>query len=61
LKKYIKIKGSPEARIISEIERYMANPGKALAYKIGQFKILELRHKAEKELRDKFKIAEIHN
>ncbi len=51
----------PEAGIISEIERYMANPGQALAYKIGQLKILELRHKAEKELGDKFKIGEFHN
>ncbi len=51
----------PKAGIISEIERYMANPGQALAYKIGQLKILELRHKAEKELGDKFKIGEFHN
>ncbi|QAA80789.1 DUF885 domain-containing protein [Aequorivita sp. H23M31] len=51
----------PEAGIISEIERYMANPGQALSYKIGQLKILELRHKAEKVLGDKFKIAEFHN
>ncbi|MCB0455320.1 MAG: DUF885 domain-containing protein [Aequorivita sp.] len=51
----------PEAGIISEIERYMANPGQALAYKIGQLKILELRHKAEKELGDKFKIGQFHN
>lgn len=50
-----------EAGIISEIERYMANPGQALAYKIGQLKILELRHKAEKQLGEKFKIAEFHN
>lgn len=51
----------PKAGIISEVERYMANPGQALAYKIGQLKILELRHKAEKELGDKFKIGEFHN
>jgi len=50
-----------EASIISEIERYMANPGQALSYKIGQLKILELRDKAEKELGDAFKIAEFHN
>ena len=50
-----------EEGIISEIERYMANPGQALSYKIGQLKILELRHKAEKELGDKFKIGEFHN
>lgn len=51
----------PEAGIISEVERYMANPGQALSYKIGQLKILELRHKAEMELGEKFNIAEFHN
>ncbi len=51
----------PEAGIISEIERYMANPGQALSYKIGQLKILELRKKAEKEMGDKFQIGEFHN
>lgn len=50
-----------EAGIISEIERYMANPGQALSYKIGQLKILELRAGAEKELRDKFDVKEFHN
>ena len=51
----------PEDSIISEIERYMANPGQALSYKIGQLKILELRHKAEKELGANFDISEFHN
>jgi uncharacterized protein (DUF885 family) len=51
----------PEAGIISEIERYMANPGQALSYKIGQLKILELREKANKELGDKFDIRQYHN
>jgi uncharacterized protein (DUF885 family) len=50
-----------EASITSEIERYMANPGQALSYKIGQLKIRELRAKAEKELGDKFDIREFHN
>ncbi|MDP3946499.1 MAG: DUF885 domain-containing protein [Lutibacter sp.] len=50
-----------EAGIISEIERYMAYPGQALSYKIGQLKIRELRTKAEKELGDKFDIKEFHN
>ena len=50
-----------EAGITSEIERYMANPGQALSYKIGQLKIIELRAKAEKELGDKFDIKEFHN
>ncbi|WP_373519275.1 DUF885 family protein, partial [Pricia sp.] len=50
-----------EAGITSEIERYMANPGQALSYKIGQLKILELRAKAEKQLGDDFDIREFHN
>jgi len=50
-----------EASIISEIERYMANPGQALSYKIGQLKIIDLREKAKKELGDKFDIRQYHN
>ena len=50
-----------EDGIISEIERYMANPGQALSYKIGQLKIRELRSKAEAELGDKFSVARFHN
>ena len=50
-----------EASIISEIERYMANPGQALSYKVGQLKILELRAKAEKALGENFNIAKFHN
>jgi uncharacterized protein (DUF885 family) len=50
-----------EAGITSEIERYMANPGQALSYKIGQLKIRALRAKAEKELGDKFDIRKFHN
>ncbi|WP_299627854.1 DUF885 domain-containing protein [uncultured Tenacibaculum sp.] len=50
-----------EASIISEIERYMANPGQALSYKIGQLKIRELRAKAKKELGNKFDIRQFHN
>ncbi len=50
-----------EKSIISEIERYMANPGQALSYKIGQLKIQELRAKAEAELGDDFDIRSYHN
>lgn len=49
-----------EASIIAEIERYMAIPGQALSYKIGQLKILELRKKAETELGAKFDIKKFH-
>ncbi len=44
----------------AEIERYMAIPGQALSYKIGQLKILELRAKAQKELGDQFSYPEFH-
>ncbi len=50
-----------EASIVAEIERYMAIPGQALSYKIGQLKIRELRAIAEKELGSKFDIAEFHD
>lgn len=49
-----------EASIISEIERYMAIPGQALSYKMGQLKIMELRQKAQKEMGDKFAIKVFH-
>ena len=49
-----------EAGITSEIERYMANPGQALSYKIGQLKIRELRSIAEQKLGDKFDIKLFH-
>ncbi|MFT4567857.1 MAG: hypothetical protein ACI9FN_002825 [Saprospiraceae bacterium] len=50
-----------EAGIISEIERYMAMPGQALSYKIGQLKIIELRKKAEAKMGDRFDIKKFHN
>ena len=50
-----------EADITREIERYMANPGQALSYKVGQLKIRELRAKAEAQLGSNFDIAQFHN
>jgi prolyl oligopeptidase len=47
--------------IENEVDRYIAWPGQALAYKIGQLKMLELRNKAEKELGDKYDIKDFHN
>jgi uncharacterized protein (DUF885 family) len=49
-----------EARRVSEAERYMAIPGQALAYKVGQIKISELRARAEKELGPKFDVRKFH-
>ncbi|TNJ42973.1 DUF885 domain-containing protein [Tamlana fucoidanivorans] len=47
--------------IISEIERYMANPGQALSYKIGQLKLIELRQRGEEKLGEAFDIRAFHN
>lgn len=46
--------------IVSEVERYIAWPGQALAYKIGQRIISELRAEAEKTLGEKFDIKAFH-
>lgn len=52
--------GSPEEQI-PEIERYMANPGQALGYKMGQLKIRELRTLGEKTMGAKFPLRAFHD
>ena len=50
-----------EPSIQSETDRYIAYPGQALSYKIGQLKILELRERAKTQLGDKFDIRAFHD
>lgn len=50
-----------EVEVQSETDRYIIAPGQALAYKIGQRKILELRERAKKELGPRFDIRAFHD
>jgi len=53
--------GMSENEVTIEIERYLVDPGQALAYKTGMMKILELREWSRQQLGNTFKLSEFHD
>ena len=53
--------GMTQTEVVTEIERYIVNPGQACAYKVGQLKLLELREQARRRLGARFDLGRFHD
>jgi uncharacterized protein (DUF885 family) len=53
--------GMAVSEVVTEVERYIVNPGQACAYKVGQLKIIELRQRAMDRLGPRFDIRKFHD
>jgi uncharacterized protein (DUF885 family) len=57
----VKNTGMKESEVVTEIERYIVNPGQACAYKVGQLELIALRERARQELGSRFDIRRFHD
>jgi len=57
----VKLTARPVENLVAEVERYVVLPAQACSYKIGELKILELREKAKKALKEKFSLKDFHS